>query len=849
MDYLIGICSTEYIDVESLPNYTEYDYRVCFPKDATNKSVLLFLKGVASKSSCIKVYIDNSFLEDDILRDKIALIENKCVMYNGLQDLMDILNSYSKQDENSYIGNVIESLDLESLVDDAVKASTEMLNATNNELAEQNNSLEEQNRTLTEKVEELKGVLEELKAENGELIKDKEQLDKLYSSVNQQLEQKEEQYNNLENLYKQKSQQLSEQGAMLQALQACNTGLPSDSVDTGSFIDVGDGLPAGYVVAGGEDTANLQQTIDMLELQVAKMSTVEREAEQVKDAYDELSAAYNKVESEKDGLFEQIDALNRKIAGYEAQLAEIKGSQSEDASKVSSLNFELLDLKEQNKSLSDEVKEKLVQISDLEERLNEITVLNERIESLETDLAGEKELAASIEQQRNDLEQSIYPLKSQISEALSRVTQLESEKRDLVQQLNSITTDFAEAQAQGTQNITDKRRLEEDLEVVKGQLQDAKARVAELNTQTISLMEERDTALSDAKTYQAKIDDMTVQLENSMMLQAEVTKLKEELEKVKSSATSGTEYTEMCLKYEALEQKYSELESTSSDKLYKMQTELTEMANIKASLESRLKNVQQGGGGYSPLGKYDSYATNPFMDFNERLSMGEQSRINGLDLSNISVCTVGEGASIAFMSEFTNAWKTWPKNTLIIDLSNNKMCYMGIPSDVRKTMDKDAVKINGTLNIQGMITAAPNVHMFTNDKFNDLSLLTMDYGDFLAQVSAAACGNPVMILLGSLSTFANRVAFVKLASVCKSFIFIHALSTAMFDTVSEIKAIASTFVNCTALVLHSTMRIAGNNQNAQIINESSKTIIKVLSQYVKVHVVPGAIDWVQMGII
>ena len=71
----------------------------------------------------------------------------------------------------------------------------------------------------------------------------------------------------------------------------------------------------------------------------------------------------------------------------------------------------------------------------------------------------------------------------------------------------------------------------------------------------------------------------------------------------------------------------------------------------------------------------------------------------------------------------------------------------------------------------------------------------------------------------------------------------------MFDTVSEVKAIASTFVNCTALVLHSTMRIAGNNQNAQIINESSKTIIKVLSQYVKVHVVPGAIDWVQMGII
>ena len=38
-------------------------------------------------------------------------------------------------------------------------------------------------------------------------------------------------------------------------------------------------------------------------------------------------------------------------------------------------------------------------------------------------------------------------------------------------------------------------------------------------------------------------------------------------------------------------------------------------------------------------------------------------------------------------------------------------------------------------------------------------------------------------------------------------------------------------------------------KNAQIINESSKTIIQVLSQYVKVHVVPGAIDWVQTGII
>lgn len=839
---MIGICSTEYIDVESLPNYKEYDYRLSFPKDTTNKSVFLFLKGVASKSSCIKVYIDKCFYDDDALRDRIALIEDKCVMYDGLQNLMDLLNSYSKQDEKSYMNSVIDTLDLESLVDDAVKASTEMLNATNTELTEQKTDLEEKNRVLSERVSTLETELGELKTEHNTLIKDKEKLDTLYDNLSKQLEQKEEQYNNLENLYKEKSQQYSEMA------------VPSMYADTGMPMGYdamsGDGLPVDSVNnTSNEDMYQMQQTIDMLQLQVAKMSTVEQEAAQAHTAYEELSADYNKVEGERDKLYTEIETLNRKIEGYEAQLNAVKGSQSEDASMVSSLNFELLELKEQNKRLSDEVKEKLVEISNLEERLTKVDELTSRISQLEVELQQEKDKVAEVEREKDTVEQNVYPVQQRLSETLSKVAQLEAEKRELTQQFNSMTNNFADSQAQSVQVMTEKRRLEEDIALLKNQLQDAKEKVTELNTQNAQLMEERDAAKSDMTMAQAKIEDMTADVENSVQLQAEVKSLKEALEKARTAASSGTAFTEMQLKYEALEQKYSDLENNSSDKLYKMQQELTELTNAKVSLESRLKNVQQGGGGYSPLGKYDSYANNPFMSYSERLSMGEQSRINGLDLSNISVCTVGEGASIAFLSEMTGAWRRWPKNTLIVDLTNSKLCYMGIPSEVRKAMDKEAARVNSPLNIAGMLTVANNVHMFTNDKFNDLSLLTMDYGEFLAEVSAAACGNPVVILLGGLSSFANRVAFVKLASVCRSYIFIHALSTAMFDTVSEVKAIYSTFLNCTALVLHSTMRIAGNSQNAQIINDSSQTIIKALSQYVKVHVVPGAIDWVQLGII
>lgn len=469
--------------------------------------------------------------------------------------------------------------------------------------------------------------------------------------------------------------------------------------------------------------------------------------------------------------------------------------------------------------------------ADLANAYNEIQAKNEEIQAQYDTLIGEynnalagyeaqskeiTELRNKVREVTNNLENKILEYEQMNMQYINRGNELGAMQTRIVE-LEEIAQQYEALEIRYT-------KLQENFDNLSEMMKNMQGRIESDNTQNL------EHENMELKAKQLELQGEVDRLEQEVKLgENKISALTAENNNLKNS---GVESKEIQLKYNKLLEDKNNSEKELNNKILKLSREITELNTAKSNLEHRLSSAK-GMVGTSILGKFDTFATNPTSINSELMSASEMQKLNGINLSNISVCAfLGDGL-IQFCTDLSTKMDTFRRQALFVDLCNNGSLVALVPKDKRGAIAAGCTALLEP-NPSNMVQFGVKHMCFGTAKFNDLYLLTVDWGTYLRNLAQIANGAPVVIVLGNLSSFACKSTFVKLASVCKGYMITDGRPMALIDTLAEVKQLSS-IVKFLVVAAKTT--------------QSSDSIIKTIQSRASVKVMPAGINFEELGLV
>ena len=163
----------------------------------------------------------------------------------------------------------------------------------------------------------------------------------------------------------------------------------------------------------------------------------------------------------------------------------------------------------------------------------------------------------------------------------------------------------------------------------------------------------------------------------------------------------------------------------------------------------------------SKLGYFDGFASVPRAIIREELRPDEKEAIEGYVFSNFSIFSFGPHISMyTALSDLKNS-VFGKANALVVDCTCDS--YLATALGIA-TVEVGTESLE-TANIGSLVHNCMGVEYIPCDAVHDVTFLAMNWGTVLKKLYDYANGRPVIILLGSVSSFVHRLLCSKLGTL------------------------------------------------------------------------------------
>ena len=366
-----------------------------------------------------------------------------------------------------------------------------------------------------------------------------------------------------------------------------------------------------YVAKSEAETNGLQEQVQHLAQEAAKVEVLSGELVQVKQDKNNVEQRLLQTESKKVEAEEKAMGLGQELASMEQRLSDAEANKTE--SEKAALEVES-SLKNQINELTSKFEEKQeeldginkLHVETMDQHKVEIEDYQKEVVSFEAKLSGLSETLATVQASEAELRQEKEALEAQFSNKLNEYQEgLTKEKQCLDDKTNEL-----HAAQKEIQHLSDKSaRLANDLEEVCKLLKSVESEKTALEkkhaettqkstTSNQTLKAELEKAKVDFDSQAATVKTLTEQLENTLFendnhsrtianLQDEKTSLEEQIEDMQANLTSRNEEVKSLLI------RYEEADMTrgmEADKVEKLEEEVSKLSK---QLESKEDEVVQ----------------------------------------------------------------------------------------------------------------------------------------------------------------------------------------------------------------------------------------------------------------
>lgn len=546
--------------------------------------------------------------------------------------------------------------------------------------------LEELN-SLTEKVEQLQSSLSdsELKVNNLQVdisakLGEIEELNSKIKKSNEELDARDSDIRDLNN--------------QISTLTDANENLVSEKEEI-------DKKAKGYF----EQISSLNHKVDEL---TNKISEVTDELVKTKESYEENIASLNDDLDKLSSKDTEIDSLKNAISDYKSTIATLNSRISELSDIISSKEKEVIEINQKLVVAEENVTVKDEAFNEALEKQNE---LQDKLLELETEKAS---LSATVTELNNQLKESERSYSAEIDG-----------KNETIRQLNDKTA-----------------KMDNEIASLKATVQSAVADASVLkDLQDRLLNEQRKSAnLASKLEVKERNDDSN----RASELRTEIARLKNELDKVKSSSSNSEEFDTLQNELTRLRSRYTDLELDLSDC----------NEQIKEMKENVFTRLGESSGAFIS----NRYAMNP------------------INIKADNFVCLASGAGDSIRATYFNVAKycqtNKDKKVLLIDLAVDT--YAELVFGIKKV--KDATKwVVGSAPLKEVVsnTEIPNLVVAGvgyERYFNELSLMHINWQKRLEELQSLGSNIKVILYVGCISSTISKVLLSSFSSVFKSIV-------------------------------------------------------------------------------
>lgn len=231
--------------------------------------------------------------------------------------------------------------------------------------------------------------------------------------------------------------------------------------------------------------------------------------------------------------------------------------------------------------------------------------------------------------------------------------------------------------------------------------------------------------------------------------------------------------------------------------------------------------------------KYANYSKNYKASLKEGFTESEKREMGKLH-SSYTIFACSSGDSLYSMMKQVKKYIDKNPNSIIVDLSNDY--YLKTRFDIKSnynSLDITKLSESAELDIVSIFkTLGGNTKIAPSTLYNDISLLGLNWADFIRRIDEYAGGTNVILLFNNINSFAVRYTISKLATIGKLYVFAKCTPLILSAIFGDIKFIPSDRVNIIALEYIAVV----------------KTILDVISKSYPVLAFANDVEWHKLGL-
>lgn len=379
----------------------------------------------------------------------------------------------------------------------------------------------------------------------------------------------------------------------------------------------------------------------------------------------------------------------------------------------------------------------------LEEKRDEVNTLRDEVERVTaSEKAKRDELQGVITELRSELES----VKAAQTSNLETDNSLQAQLDEITKALNLKATECSKLQHEAETSTTEIVSLRNQLETLNRERDTLVQQIAELKQALEDAASDNNVDPQEVADLKARIQSIQANADTTtQQYQAEIERLNTELSA--QSIRVNSQYAEMEKMRNLHEKELNDFRSQVSG----YQEEINRL-----EMETSGDLVQM-----SKLGYYDGFSSVPRAIIREELRPDEKEAIEGYVFSNFSIFSFGPHISMyTALADLKNS--IFGKvNALVVDCTCD--LYLATALGIAAT-DNGSENLE-TANIGSLVQNCMGVEYIPCDAVHDVAYLAMNWGIVLKKLYDYANGRPVIILLGSISSFVHRLLCSKLGTL------------------------------------------------------------------------------------
>ena len=268
--------------------------------------------------------------------------------------------------------------------------------------------------------------------------------------------------------------------------------------------------------------------------------------------------------------------------------------------------------------------------------------------------------------------------------------------------------------------------------------------------------------------------------------------------------------------YKLQEMQLLEVETLYKQKMMECQTLITE-------LEQRGQGITLDEETSNFL-KFINYARNPKAIVKEGFTPDEVNKMGTLR-SKYTIFACGSGESDEKMLRQVKKYIDSGKDCLVLDFCNDNFLasIFKLNSKSKNTLGL----FRDDVNPLSLLTEISNTKFVATTSFNDIALLSANWGETLRKIDDLAGGKDVIMIFGSVTNFNVRHTISKLATIGKLYIFAKCSPIVLSALFSNAQFLPKNRVRIVAL------------EYIEVV----KTILSELSKYYEIFAFAGDVEW------